>query len=106
MADFKTPGKITLRERDQLIHHEFDCDNALRDGVDAATGYVLIFDEDGVDVTTEILYDSWLANNVMSCIFNYSSSLGSGGRYNVHIVLTCDDSSVKEIVFERLFQLI
>lgn len=110
MSDFKTPGKITLRENDSTIPYTFTLSNYLPSGV-TATGVsdFQVLTEDGTDVTTYFVegivsFDEPSQNFTIN--LSYPISIPSEllfERYYILAVYELSNGGFKQADFARIY---
>ena len=112
MADnFQGTKTINLQPSDSAVPYTFTysvCssatanDGSLPFGTLISTADVKAFDENGADVTTEIVHNDSNTTTVVSVALKYPAT-SKEGRYSLEIVLTLDNGAVMETDFVRVF---
>ena len=112
MADsFQGVGDIILQPGSATVPYTFTfaaCSSATaNDGsipynTTISTAIIKVFDEAGVDKTTEIIAGETNTALVLSISLKYPSTAGAG-RYSIEMLVTLDSSAVMEFDFTRLY---
>ena len=108
MPDFKTKGNIILQPLDENVGHQFEVtvsssatanDGKIGFGRSVSSVVITAHKDDDTAETTLLGSDS-LSSNVITLPLNYAG--GGAGRYHLKFVCTLDNSSVRELNFNRV----
>ena len=77
-------------------------DGAIPYGTTITSAIIKVFDEAGVDKTTEIIASETNTTTVLTLSLKYPTTAGVG-RYSIEMIVTLSSSAVMEFDFTRLY---
>lgn len=108
---FQGVQNITLQPADATVPYTFTVeacssatanDGSIPFGTLLSTVVVTAFDENGNDVTSEMISSETNTNTVMTINLKYPATTGVG-RYSLEMVATLDSGAIMEFDFTRIY---